>query len=557
MLYQIQEKYKVIKPPKHIDAHLTIIKGDDEVKKLLNYVKKSESVGVYLNIWFDEASILETLKIELPKDNKFKGKKVLVEHTSANPTKSLHIGHIRNAVIGDVLYKFLKLLGAKVHASNYVDDTGLQVAELIYGIKNLGHIKESDFEYFDEYCDKVYTEINKIIKEQPELMHKIKDILKELENPNSETYIFAKEITDKVLVDQLKTLEDLGIVFDYMISESSIIENELWENAIKILKEKGIIFYCEEGEKAGCWVYDMKKVDPNLDDLKVIIRSNGTATYVGKDIAFAMWKHGILENNFKFRELYNTYITDKDGKEIEEYYNYDISFQVIGEEQKLPQSIVKSIISELSDKEYNHYAYGLVALSKNTARMLGIECDGILHMSGRKGIFVRCRDLYNKIFEILGDLDSEVKHKLVKNIIRYEMIKQNVTKLLVFDIEESVKLEGNTGMYVSYTYARAKSVLEKCSDEKFEEIHELNKFELELFKTILEFYLVMYGVSKDLKLNDITTYLFNLCNTFNSFYQNCKICGSNSKIRYLLLLRTVEILELLFDILGLEKINKI
>jgi len=540
MLFEVVKKYKTLIPPEHINAHLTILNPDDNLKKILPKCKM-EKVGIYTNIKFDFYATYPFLEFKFP-ENKYKNKRILIEHTSANPTKSLHLGHIRNAIIGDTLARILRKMGAIVHTSNYVDDTGLQVAQLIYGLQE----KKPD-EKFDRFCDKIYVEVNKLLEENPEIELEIKKILKELENRDSEYFKFAQEVCEKVLIEQLKTLEIFDIKFDFMIKESSILEAKLWDKTFEILKEKGLILYCEEGEKQGCWVFDLSLIGEN--DFKVIVRSDGTVTYVGKDIAFALWKVGYLENKFKFKKFYNTYLSN--GELEMDFYNYDITFQVIGEEQKLPQKIIKYIVENLTGKEYIHYAYGLVALSKNTAKILGYETDNILHMSGRKGIFIRAEDLYEKILERVKD------KRIAKNVIKYEMLKHNVKKLLVFDLEDSLKTEGNTGVYITYTYARAKSVLEKIKSETFDKIEELNEYEDRLFKTLIEFYVVIKDFENNLQIHNLTNYLFKLCNSFNSFYQTCKISGSEIRHRYLLLVKTIECLEFLFDILGLDKVEKI
>ena len=229
-----------------------------------------------------------------------KNSTIVVEHTSVNPNKALHIGHIRNIILGDTIARILKKSNYKVNILNYVDDSGLQVADIIVGFRHFGFAQQPpQGKKFDHYCgDDVYVKTTEKYEKNPSLEEIRKNILKELEDGNSETAQFADKITRRVLENQLETCWNLGVYYDCLNFESQIIRSGLWGKIFEKLKEMNLIEFENEGKNAGCWVI---RGENNEED-KVIVRSNGTATYIAKDIPYAAWKLGLLEDPFNYQK---------------------------------------------------------------------------------------------------------------------------------------------------------------------------------------------------------------------------------------------------------------
>ncbi|RIB35544.1 MAG: arginine--tRNA ligase [Candidatus Nanoclepta minutus] len=420
-----------------------------------NYIEKYEVVNGYMNIRLNFNEIIKNY-YKLLDFSDIKKEKILIEHTSVNPNKALHIGHLRNSILGDSLYRLFNLLGHKVTVLNYIDDTGSQVADVVLGFYYLGFpldpnkfdLKEvskkiSNFlndekayekaieiieermnslemiygyripKKFDHYCgDFVYVIVNRLYEIFPNLENYRREILKKIEEGNNEVFYLSKEVVRRVLIEQLKTLWNFDIYYDLLNKESDIIHQGSWEKTFKILKERGLIEYEREGDKRGTYVIDLsrwKEFDGYEDKKKVLIRSDGTVVYLAKDIAYAFWKLNIIDAEFEYSEFIKQpngkvlYETDVNGRTLERKFNdCDISINVIGSEQSYLQLIIKKIIEELfPNKKYVHYRYNLVMLSKETTKMFGVsEEKDIVKMSGRKGIFINSDNLLEKATEI-------------------------------------------------------------------------------------------------------------------------------------------------------------
>ncbi len=328
--------------------------------------------------------------------------KTVVEHTSVNPNKALHIGHVRNIIIGDTLSRILQKASYDVKVLNYVDDSGLQVADIIVGFKYGGFSKEPPKgQKFDHYCgDVVYVKTTERYEKEPALAKQRSLILKELEEGKSETAKFGDEITRKVLEEQLKTCWRLGVTYDCLNFESQIVRSNLWKDVFDKMKSMGIIELEKEGENAGCWV-----IRDESDD-KVIVRSDGTATYIAKDIPYAAWKLGILDDPFYYKQ----YSVQRDGRVLWETtldtgtklnFTGDAVITVIDSRQSRLQKIITKIISDFKSKQgsYVHLGYESVTLSAETAKTLNLDTGGkSVQMSGRKGIYVNA----DYVLDILG-----------------------------------------------------------------------------------------------------------------------------------------------------------
>ncbi len=637
---------KVSLPPQHVNKDFAInifplIKKQNKtpeeaknlvLKKIGDIIESHELVGGYLNINLDWNKVLTRWKelFEFPKRNK----KILIEHTSANPNKALHIGHLRNSILGDALVRLFKTLNYEVEVLNYIDDTGSQVADVIVGFyflnfpenpldfndetllnsiakslrdlninPNLEEIKKiiddrknllkTLYGYeipkkFDHYCgDFVYVIVNKLYNLYPELEKLRSQVIKAIERREGEIYEKTKRVVKKVLEAQLETLWTFDIYFDLLNKESDILYFDLWEEAFKILKDKGIVELVREGEKKGTWSIDLENlgIDGIKDKYKVLVRSDGTTVYLAKDIAYALWKHGLIEKDFKYSvfckqpngsELWQTDLSGIDNPKG--FGKAEVSINVIGSEQSYLQQIISKIINRISNNKvkYVHYGYGLVMLSKETAKMFGIrEEKEFVKMSGRKGVFVNVDNLlektkkiaYDKLKERYQDLsDAEIKNlafKIARSTLAYEILKYDRNRVVIFDLDRMTNVEEGNALYLLYTYARIQSLLRKAGIENPENyargVKDLNNSERNLLRVCFLFKDVLYETERTLELNRLADYALRLCRTFNEFYQSNPIIPELESKPYRLFLAylTGKILEKIFYILKIDGIERV
>ena len=509
---------------------------------------------------------------------------IVVEHTSVNPNKALHIGHIRNIVVGDTISRILSKANYKVNVLNYIDDSGLQVADIIVGFKHLGFDEEPpNGKKFDHYCgDDVYVKTTQKYELDSSLEEIRKNTLKELEDGNSETAAFGDLITRKVLAGQLQTCWNLNVSYDCLNFESQIIRSGLWSKIFEKLKDMGLIEFENEGKNAQCWVI---RGDGKEED-KVIVRSNGTATYIAKDIPYAAWKLGLLEDPFHYQKyddnqpnsktLWQTSLNAENT--TPQNFTAQKVVTVIDSRQERLQKIITILMEKFNSipNSYVHLGYESVTLSSDTAKTLGLETDGKqAQMSGRKGLYVSadsvCELLKQKITEETKKRHSEMNDSEIEKIaqtvsigtLRYEMIKQDLDKIITFDLAKSLSLEGDTAPYIQYAYARASRILEKSgimptTDVDFSLLQE--KSELDLIKTIGLFNLQVRDAANNFAPKVIARYCHDLAVAFNSFYEHVKVLDSDNdalKSSRVCLVNSFNLtLEKALDLLGISAPNK-
>jgi len=474
---------------------------------------------------------------------------IVVEHTSVNPNKALHIGHIRNIIIGDTISRILRKADYKVNVLNYIDDSGLQVADILVGFTHFGFSQEPpNGKKFDHYCgDDVYVKTTQKYEEDSSLEDIRKNILKELEDGTSETAKFADTVTRKVLANQLETCWNLSVTYDCLNFESQIIRSGLWDKIFEKLKEMKLIEFENEGKNKGCWVI---RGDGKEED-KVIVRSNGTATYIAKDIPYAAWKLGLLDDPFHYekypveqpnnQKLWQTTLNDSDS--TENNFTGQKVITVIDSRQSRLQKIITELMAKFKSvpDAYVHLGYESVTLSSDTAKTLGIETEGKqAQMSGRKGLYVSADSVYDLLKEktiqettqrhpeMSAQEIQSIAHNVAVGTLRYEMIKYDLDKIITFDLTKSLSLEGDTAPYIQYTHARASRILEKSErsasiDVDFSLLSE--KSELDLVKTIGLFGISVKDSANNLSPKVIARYCYDLAVSFNSFYEQNKVLG--------------------------------
>ena len=504
--------------------------------------------------------------------------KITIEHTSVNPNKALHIGHVRNIVVGDTLSRILEKSGYRVYVLNYVDDSGLQIAELLYGFMHLGaNLDPPEGKKFDHYCgDDVYVLVNKELEKNPEIAQKCAHILKMMEDPNTDEAKMADKITRRVLEAQLQTCWALQIEYDCINFESHIIRSGMWDEAFEKLKNMKLVELETTGDNTGCWIIrgDGKETD------KVLVRKNGTATYMAKDIPYAAWKLGLVRDPFGYSNHLEQpggktmWQTTLNGQKASRDFTSEKVITVIDSRQARLQKIVAWLMGQFKSDEgaYVHLGYESVMLSKQTAESLGVKTDSKgAQMSGRKGVYVNADTVLESLQEHTmqetakrnPDMDKteieDVSRKITVGTIRYEMIRQDLDKIITFDASKSLSLEGDTASYIQYTHARASRILERYGQKPdASAIHTIKwgVHEKELLKQIGMFAISVHDASENLSPKTVARYCHKLAVAFNAFYENVRVLDSKNaseiNSRVCLVLSSARVLGGALSLLGID-----
>ena len=456
-----------------------------------------------------------------------KGIHSLVEHTSINPNKAAHIGHLRNAILGDTFVRLLRANGQQVAVQNYVDNTGVQVADVVVGFLHLEGKTPAEFRGFvnelqrrderiDYYCWDLYARTSQWYTsgtaEENEARKKLRyDTLHLIEQGRNDTADIADLISTTVLRRHLETMLRLGIEYDFLPRESEILHLNFWSLAFEQLKQTGVLYFENEGRNKGCWVMtrpstggkaapatgsddsdDQETEDANgeVDEgAKVIVRSNGTVTYVGKDIAYHLWKFGLLGRDFGYRPFFRypnheCWISTEHGKAVHPHFGgAQAIYNVIDSRQSDPQANVIQALRGMGHTaeadHYTHFSYEMVALTPRCAQELGYDVPeedrgrAYIEVSGRKGFGVKADDLIDKL---IGATRAEVdarqtgrdeaeRQRIAEQIaigaLRYFMLKFTRNSVIAFDFKDALSFEGETGPYIQYAVVRARNIFRK------------------------------------------------------------------------------------------------
>jgi arginyl-tRNA synthetase len=530
----------------------------EKIKDALGDISDIAQVTVtapgFVNFMLDYPALAVKLLAQNPLPKTKLAWNVSVEHTSVNPNKAAHIGHLRNACLGDTLARTLRGLGHHIEVQNYIDDLGVQVADSVVAYETFGDAPE-EYE-IDKWLWKIYADINKKYEANPELKARRDEVLHEMEEGKSE---IAKALVTRVVPAQLKTFEKFGINYDLLVYEHDIVNNHLWDKLFEELQSKKLIVKPNSGEHAGAWVVEFG--DSERED-KILVRSNGLLTYTAKDLAYALWKFG------KNGEMPGY---EKRLLPIDRHVN------VIDERQSYPQAVIKHVMERLGyGKEaanYTHLGYGTVKLSAKSlkqmgfADMIGEDEKAAYSMSGRAGIGVMIDDLYaavtKKQVEEHPDTQMEVAEQIAVGSIRYYMLKTRPDREIVFDFDEALRTDGNTGVYIQYSYARAKNILAKLdkTDVNKAALKELNDYEKKLIKTMIE---APQAISLSVERLDpslVCDYAYNLATSFAKFYETSPVLKAETEeqktFRTGLVNKYVELLSEILEMLGIPGIAKI
>ena len=630
------------KPPRKIAEE--IVAGIGPVEGF----EKLEVAGAgYINARLNRSEVAAALvKDTLPEPNVPHPKipvrrgKILVEHTSINPNKAAHIGHLRNAILGDTFVRLLRYAGREVDIQNYIDNTGVQVADVVVGFTHIEKKSRAEIEAlasqhrFDYYCWDLYARVSQWYEQDKQNLQVRARTLHGIEDAASETAAIAELISATVLRRHLETMDRLDIEYDFLPRESEILHLHFWDAAFTKLKDAGVLTYEGEGKNKGCWIMrragtdrvarallpanaDAKKkangseitdenddvlveipLRPGVDirpsgiseeDQKVIVRSNGTVGYVGKDIAYHMWKFGLLERDFAYRKFYrypnqhDCWISSTEGEKDHPHFG-DVAeiYNVIDARQSEAQNTVIEALRGLGHNEaadhYTHFSYEMVALTPRCAAELGYTLSeedktrSYIEVSGRKGFGVKADDLLDQLIaSAKSEVDSRhpqltdadrlsIATQIAIGALRYFMLKFTKQSVIAFDFKEALSFEGETGPYAQYAVVRASSIFKKaaldpdifCQDvARYVSAADLAQFLTgEAANEIWELWLTSaktsYLVDQCIATTEpayLAKHAFQLAQLFNTFYHRYPILSEADEKRKQFLLATVAVVR--------------
>lgn len=546
-----------------------------------------ESVSVegagYLNFRLNRGAVMAEMMRTPFSPSAGERERIIVEHTNINPNKAAHIGHLRNAVLGDTLVRCLRWTGHHVETQNYIDDTGVQVADVVVGFEHLlkegpdavrARIHDAD-NRFDYFCWDLYSQVGREYEQHEEMKSLQKETLHRIEKHEGVTAEIGAMVAEAVVRWHVGTALRLSIEYDVLTKESDIIRLNFWSRAFEQLRESGAVILETEGKHAGCWV--MRLTDsPDFAGMeepdKILVRSNGTVTYVGKDIAYQLWKFGLIDRTFGYREflrypddrvLWETTIESGDPG-APQFGRADRVYNVIDVRQAYLQKVVREGLRQLGHVEAAeksiHFAYEMVALTPATAKALGLDVSdddaskSFVEMSGRKGIGVKADDLMDvlekKAAEAItsggrqaeGATEADVE-RLARQIavaaLRYFMLKYGRNKVIAFDFAEALTFEGDSGPYLQYSTVRADNIFRKVEERGVAIDLGLNGADRlavghvpdemwDLLRSIADTSSVVRRAVEGLELSMLTRHALEIAQKFNHFYHKFPVVSEDN-----------------------------
>jgi arginyl-tRNA synthetase len=593
--------------------------------------------GGYLNAFFDRTAFFRAASAEAG------GKgteattgtaKVIVEHTSVNPNKAAHIGHLRNAVLGDTFARLLRYVGRRVEVQNYIDNTGVQVADVVLGFLHLERKSVDDVRAltakprFDYYCWDLYTRVTQFLAEDKSHLELRAHTLKDIEEDRGDAAKIAEIVSTAIVRRHLETLDRLGIEYDLLSRESEILHLKFWDAAFEMLKKRGVIQLATSGKNAGCWVMqrpsdleqstgaaagdiDAAEQPAEEAEAKIIVRSSGTVTYVGKDIAYHLWKFGLLGRDFHYHRFHfkdneHTWVTTTGANEpgAPEFGHAREVFNVIDSRQAYPQQVVVAGLRALGYAEQadhlKHFSYNVVALTPRCALEMGYEIPPedarkpYIEVSGRKGQGVKAEDLLDQLeASARKEVDSRhadapeyeratIAHAIAIGALRYFLLRFTRSTVIAFDFKDALSFEGETGPYAQYAVVRVNGILRKSAEQhpEFEGEDATNLLRIERGEIDPTRFLgvstdddlwelILLAGSLDARIDAavgaqepafLARYAFELAQAFNVFYHKHHILseGDAEKRAFLLRLTSLvrEQLIAVLDLMGITAPEK-
>jgi arginyl-tRNA synthetase len=598
--------------------------------KVEGIAKLEVAGGGYLNAYFDRAAFWASVRAEQSDERRAAdGQKIIVEHTSINPNKAAHIGHVRNAVLGDTMVRVLRHAGHRVQIQNYIDNTGVQVADVVIGLLHMEKVtpvwvKNRAMEpKFDYYCWDLYAKATSFFAAEKARAAELRGAtLKSIEEGKGEDAEVAQVVGDAIVGCHLRTMARLDIRYDLLARESEILHLKFWDAAFEMLKKSGAIQLATSGKMAGCWILPWKeeKTGTNAENTertedtekseeeensqdKIIVRSNGTVTYVGKDIAYQLWKFGLLGKDFHYRKWPNApegqtvWATTSDmsdpnaphfGEAAARVYN------VIDARQAYLQKVVVTGLRALGHakaaEQSIHLSYEIVALTPRCAAEMGYELTPeeakkpYVEVSGRKGFGVKADDLLDQLeaatitevqqrhAEMSSDEQQRTAHAIAVGALRFFLLKFTRTAIIAFDFADALSFEGETGPYCQYAVVRIRGIRRKGIEARATNVEVMKEAAGQLltgmegnglWELLLAAGSLDYGVDAAIATQEpafVAKYAFQLAQAFNNFYHKHHILSEADDQKRAFLLRLTELVEAqlvrALSLLGIEAPEK-
>ncbi len=561
----------------------------------------------YLNARLDRGAALTAIAKAQENASFGAGVHSLVEHTSINPNKAAHVGHLRNAILGDTFVRLLRAAGQRVDVQNYIDNTGVQVADVVLGLMHLENLSGEQIailfrelaarnERLDYYCWDVYAKVSAWYEadDNPEEKAHRRALrlgtLHAIEAGGNEIAAAADTISTAVLRRHLETMQRLDIEYDFLPRESEILHLHFWELAFTQLKERGVLYLEREGKNKGCWVMRRAGTEGAAndglpdEDAKVIVRSSGTVTYVGKDIAYHLWKFGLLGRDFGYRRFFEypdhtCWISAEHGEHDHPHFGgAEAIYNVIDSRQADPQANVIEALRGMgytgAADRYVHFSYEMVALTPRCAEELGYTLSpedrgrAYIEVSGRKGFGVKADDLIDRLIAAAKtevdsrhpELNEGERRKIGASIaigaLRYFMLKYTRNSVIAFDFHDALSFEGETGPYVQYAVVRVRSIFRKAGTTVAAALAAVDGAALkqyvegedgrdiwELWQTASKTSLVLEQCIATAEPAYLAKHAFQLAQQFNNFYHRFHILTETDAARKQLLLATAAVAE--------------
>ncbi|MBZ5495167.1 MAG: arginine--tRNA ligase [Acidobacteriia bacterium] len=600
---------KVRRAPREIAQELAL-----EARAIPGVWKVTVAGGGYLNFYLDRAGL--ALRLLQSIEAKLYGRepepdtigKIIVEHTNINPNKAAHIGHLRNAALGDAFVRCLRFLGHTVEVQNYLDNTGVQVADVVVGLERMLGKTLEDINAlegrFDYYCWDVYARVAQFYGKSEENLKWRSLTLQAIEAGNNPTAELAQHVAMRIVRAHLATMARINVYYDLLPRESEILHLHFWQRAFQLLRERDAVYFVKEGKNRNCWVMmtgaggEASASRKDLeDDEKIIVRSDGTVTYVGKDIAYQLWKFGLLGLDFKYRPfqaagdraIWMTAIDALPGVSAPAFGRGRRVFNVIDSRQAYLQNIVLQGLEALGYEEQAansvHFSYEMVALSPACCNELGYELSEeeknrpYVEVSGRKGLGVKADDLLDALVakalaevrarHALTDEEAgQIARVISVGALRYFLLRFARNTVIAFDFKEALSFDGETGPYVQYAVVRANNIFRKLEDAdgkghlaridpaKLGDFLAGNDDIWEITYQAARLPEIVRQVAQSLELSQLSKYAFHLAQKFNIFYHKYHILSEADPDRKVHLLLVVELvrsqLTKALDLLGCE-----
>ena len=593
--------------------------------------------GGYLNVFFDRGAFWESAQKEASKPHPTADvtqQKIIVEHTSINPNKAAHIGHVRNAVLGDTMVRILRHAGKRVQIQNYIDNTGVQVADVVIGLLRMEQRTATNVmalarePKFDYYCWGLYAKATSFFAEDPGRAAKLRgETLKAIEENRGEDAEVAQVVADAIVTCHLNTMARLDIHYDLLARESEILHLKFWDTAFEMLRKSGAIHLAESGKMKGCWVLpweerarintevaekaegiekkkdtEAMEEDENEQD-KIIVRSNGTVTYVGKDIAYQLWKFGLLGKDFCYRRWLNPpqgqtvwATTSRKSEPDAPHFGEPAAtvYNVIDARQSYPQDVVAEGLRRLGHTEAAknsiHLSYSFVVLTPRCATEMGYELSPedakrpFVDMSGRKGFGVKADDLMDKLEEAtlnevrqrhpeMSENDQKrTAHAIAVGALRFFLLKVTRNSIIAFDFKDALSFEGETGPYCQNAVVRIRGIWRKdpktATPQSKLNADSASRFlsgdgAADLWELLLGAGSLDYAVDASIATQEpafVAKYVFRLAGAFHTFYHNHHILSEADDQKRAFLLQLTELVETqlvrALSLLGIEAPEK-